>query len=144
MGGTGGVQANKIRTLRETTMRKTKIKTLNLLLVVLLTACSNVHHSFMDKAYVGYVDNKAVVLFEDSTRNGVKYYRPQFQSDCGRIYNKFYQDDNSSTGCLVRESRIEDLHYYKDHIGNVIPSKWDTIHDSFEGVNSTSITPDNL
>ncbi|WP_227535314.1 hypothetical protein, partial [Klebsiella pneumoniae] len=48
-----------------------------------------------------------VVLFDAGTRNGVKYYRPQFQSDCGRIYNPIYQMDNGSTTCLIREERIQ-------------------------------------
>ncbi len=62
----------------------------------------------MDNALVGNVDNKAVVvLFDAGTRNGVKYYRPQFQSDCGRIYNPIYQMDNGSTTCLIREERIQ-------------------------------------
>ncbi|EPL6079634.1 hypothetical protein RFG42_004208 [Klebsiella pneumoniae] len=84
------------------------MKILIVMLVALLTGCSSVHHSFMDYALVGNVDNKAVVvLFDAGTRNGVKYYRPQFQSDCGRIYNPIYQMDNGSTTCLIREERIQ-------------------------------------
>lgn len=98
----------------------------------------------MDNAYEGYVDNKAEVLFEAGTRNGVKYYRPQFQSDCGSFYSKIYQDDNTSTGCYVRESRIEELHPYSEHVGKEIPHKADTIHDGLEGVNAPSIIPENL
>jgi len=81
-------------------------------LLALSAGCTTTH-SFMDKAHVGYVDNKAVVLFDASTCNGVKYYRPRFQSDCGRIYNKSYQDDNSSTVCLIRDTRIAELHPYR-------------------------------
>lgn len=89
------------------------MKILIVMLVVLLTGCGSVHHSFMDKAFVGTVDNKAtIVLFDAGTRNGVKYYRPQFQSDCGRIYNQIYQADNGSTGCMIRESRIAGLRPY--------------------------------
>ncbi|XFV43178.1 hypothetical protein AAHX04_15040 [Klebsiella pneumoniae] len=84
------------------------MKILIVMLVALLTGCSSVHHSFMDNALVGNVDNKAVVvLFDAGTRNGVKYYGPQFQSDCGRIYNPIYQMDNGSTTCLIREERIQ-------------------------------------
>lgn len=51
------------------------MKILIVMLVVLLTGCGSVHHSFMDKALVGNVDNKAIiVLFDTGTRNGVKYY----------------------------------------------------------------------
>ncbi|WP_411545811.1 hypothetical protein QM151_18695 [Klebsiella pneumoniae] len=84
------------------------MKILIVMLVALLTGCSSVHHSFMDNAFVGNVDNKAVVvLFDAGTRNGVKYYRPQFQSDCGRIYNPIYQVSSGSTTCLIREERIQ-------------------------------------
>lgn len=121
-----------------------KIKSLVFAAIVALTGCTATHHSFMDKAYVGYVNNHAVVLFQDSERNGVKYYRPQFSSGCGKVYDKYYQDDNTSTTCLVRESRIADLHSYNEHSGKEIPHKADTIHDGLEGVNAPSIFPDNL
>ncbi|MBK0077878.1 hypothetical protein IAE49_01190 [Kosakonia sp. S58] len=112
-------------------------------LLTLSTGCTTTH-SFMDKAYVGYVNNKAVVLFDAGTRNGVKYYRPQFQSDCGRIYNKSYQDDNSSTGCLIRDTRIAELHPYREHVSKVMLHQTDRVHDWLEGVNSPSYIPDNL
>lgn len=89
------------------------MKKLILIVALLVTGCST-QHSFMDRALVGYVDNHAVVLFPAGERNGVKLYRPQFQSECS--YNKYYQDDNSSTGCLIRESRIVDLRPYKKHV----------------------------
>ena len=82
------------------------MKILIVMLVVLLTGCGTVHHSFMD--------NKAIiVLFDTGTRNGVKYYRPQFQSDCGRTYNPIYQVDNGSTTCHIREERIKKMHQYR-------------------------------
>lgn len=112
-------------------------------LLALSVGCSNTH-SFMDKAHVGYVDNEAVVLFDAGTRNGVKYYRPQFHSDCGRLYSKIYQDDNTSTGCLIRDSRIADLHPYREHVSKVIPHHTDSIHIGLEGVNSPSHISDNL
>ncbi len=89
------------------------MKILILVTALMATGCTT-QHSFMNNAFVGYVDNQAVVLFNAGTRNGVKYYRPQFQSDCH--YNKYYQDDNNSTECLIRESRIADLRPYKEHI----------------------------
>jgi len=89
------------------------MKILIMVIALMATGCTT-QHSFMNNAFIGYVDNQAVVLFTAGTRNGVKYYRPQFQSDCH--YNKYYQDDNNSTECLIRESRIVDLHPYKEHI----------------------------
>ena len=88
-------------------------KILLAILITITTACTSSHHSWMDRAYVGYVDNKAVVLFDAGTRNGVKYYRPQFQSQC--LYNKAYFDEQSSTGCVINEARIVDLHPYYEH-----------------------------
>jgi len=112
-------------------------------LIALSVGCSTTH-SFMDKAYVGYVDNKAVVLFDAGTRNGVKYYRPKFQSDCGRLYSKIYQDDNTSTGCFIRSSRIAYLRPYREHVSKEIPRKVDTVNGGIEGVNAPSYIPDNL
>lgn len=82
-------------------------------IIALTTACTS-HHSWMDKAYVGYVDQKAVVLFDAGIRNGTKYYRPQFQSDCH--YNKAFFDEQSSTGCVINEARIADIHPYNEHV----------------------------
>ena len=112
-------------------------------LLALSAGCTTTH-SFMDKAYVGYVDSKAVVLFDAGTRNEVKYYRPQFQSDCGRIYNKLYHDDNTSSGCLIRDTHIAELHPYREHVSKVMPHQTDSVHDWLEGVNSPSHIPDNL
>lgn len=89
-------------------------KILLAILITITTACTSSHNSWMDRAYVGYVDNKAVVLFDTGIRNGAKYYRPQFQSDCH--YNKAYFDEQSSTGCVINEARIADLHPYNDHV----------------------------
>lgn len=76
-------------------------------LIMLCTSCTSQHSSWMDNAYVGYVDNQAVILFDAGTRNGVHYYRPQFQSECH--YNKAYIDEQSSTGCVINENRIRYL-----------------------------------
>lgn len=84
---------------------------------MLCTSCTSQHSSWMDNAYVGYVDNQAVVLFDAGTRNGVHYYRPQFQSECH--YNKAYIDEQSSTGCVINEARIADLQLYYRHVGCV-------------------------
>ncbi|TWD31568.1 hypothetical protein [Pantoea sp. SJZ147] len=78
------------------------------------TAGCSTHHTWMNKAYVGYVDNQAVVMFDAGTRNGAKYYRPQFQSQCH--YNKAYFDEQSSTGCVINEARIDDIHPYTEHV----------------------------
>lgn len=70
----------------------------------------------MDRAVVGTVDGQyTTVMFPAGERNGVKYFRPQFQSDCGKVYNKIYQSDNTSTGCRIRGSRITNLHLYREH-----------------------------
>lgn len=111
-----------------------------IVLAIILSGCT----VDMNKAYVGYVNEHAVVLFEDRTINNEKYYRPQFQSDCGKVYDKYYQMDNTSTTCLVRESRIKDLHPYNEHVSKVIPKSNSTIHSTIEEVNSPSILPDNL
>ncbi|CTT60677.1 hypothetical protein EU721_24805 [Escherichia coli] len=106
------------------------MKILIVMLVVLLTCCGSVHHSFMDKAFVGTVDNKAtIVLFDAGTRNGVKYYRPQFHSDCGRTYNPIYQVDNGSTMCLIRDTRITHLKLYNMYMVKVIPNANDSIYE---------------
>ncbi len=94
-------------------------KLLIAVLIFLSVGCTT-NHYFMDKAKVGYVDGHAVVLFDAGTRNGVHYFRPQFQSDCHS--NKFYFDEQSSTGCVIRADRIADIHSYREHTplrGNV-------------------------
>ncbi len=113
-----------------------------LMMVIVLTGC-NTHHSFMDKALVGYVDSQhAVVVFPAGERNGVKYYRSQFASECS--YNKYYQDDDSSIGCMIRESRLVDLHPYIEHKSKVIVRQVDNNHDNFDNVNSLIHIPDNI
>lgn len=117
------------------------MKTLLIAVLFVLTGCTT-HYSFMDKALVGYVDNQAVIVFPTGERNGVKYYRPQFQSDCH--YNKMYQADNNSTGCMIRESRLANLHPYREHVPKVMPQHSSTVHDSLDSVNSTTHIPDNI
>lgn len=104
--------------------------------IIALSGCTSVHHSWMDKAYVGYVDQQAVVLFDAGTRNGTKYYRPQFQSDCH--YNKAYFDEQSIAGCVINEARIADIHPYNEHVERE-PQRASTQinHEFLEGVNST-------
>ncbi|MDF9910177.1 hypothetical protein [Pantoea agglomerans] len=99
------------------------------------TSCSS-HHIWMDKAFVGYIDNQAVVMFDAGTRNGAHYYRPQFQSQCH--YNKAYFDEQSSTGCVINEARIADLHPYSEHVERVGKGGSTQVnHEFLEGVNST-------
>lgn len=116
------------------------MKKLILIIALLATGCSN--HSFMDRALMGYVDNHAVVLFPAGERNGVRYYRPQFQSECS--YNKYYQDDSSSTGCLIRESRIADLRPYKQHVPRKGAGDYSTNHEYIEGVSDSTSLNDNI
>lgn len=120
-------------------MKKLLIATI----ILLTTACTSVQHSWMDKAYVGYVDQQAVVLFDAGMRNGVKYYRPQFQSQCH--YNKAYFDEQSSTGCVINSERIADLHPYNEHVEQV-PQRASTQsnHEYLEGVNSTNHITDDI
>lgn len=53
-------------------------------------------------------------MFDAGTRNGTKYYRPQFPTDCH--YNKAYFDEQSSTGCVINEARIADIHPYNEYV----------------------------
>lgn len=117
------------------------MRTLLIAVLFVLTGCTT-HYSFMDKALVGYVDNQAVVVLPAGERNGVKYYRPQFQSDCH--YNKMYQTDNTSTGCMIRASRIVGLQPYSKHKNEVKPRRVDNIHGNLDDVNSTIYIPDNI
>ena len=117
------------------------MKTFLIAVLFVLTGCAK-HYSFMDKALVGYVDNQAVVVFPAGERNGVKYYRVLLQSDC--YYNKMYQADNNSTGCMIRESRLANLHPYREHVPKVVPQHSSIVHDSLEGVNSTVHIPDDI
>lgn len=111
-------------------------------LIMLCTSCTS-HYSWMDNAYVGYVDNQAVVLFDAGTRNGVRYYRPQFQSECH--YNKTYIDEQSSTGCLINEARIAELHPYYQHVGRVGKGGSTQFnHEYLEEVNSTLHISDDI
>lgn len=101
---------------------------------MLCTSCTSRHYSWMDDAYVGYVDNQAIVLFDAGTRNGVHYYRPQFQSECH--YNKAYIDEQSSTGCEINEARIADLHLYNKHVERLPQhASTRTNNDLLEGMN---------
>lgn len=115
-------------------------------ILAISTGCTS-HHAFMDNAVVGIVDNaKVVVMFEDSTKDGVKYYRPQFGSDCP--YNKAYDDDSNSTTCLIRETRITQMDSYNHHkqSGKVLkPSiRNEVVHETIEGTNSSTQIPDNI
>lgn len=106
-------------------------------LFFITTACST-HHSFMDKAVVGYVDggSQPVVMFPVGVRNGVMLYKPQFSSDCGKVYNSDYQSDNTTTNCYIRSERINGLHSYNQHIGKDSARRADTNPSGFENVDS--------
>lgn len=55
--------------------------------IALLSGCSTTH-PWMDNAKMGVLDEQYVVVMFPA---GDGYYRPQFSSDCRRIYNKYYQ-----------------------------------------------------
>lgn len=85
---------------------------LALLATIALSGCSGTH-SYMDSAYVGVVDGSRVMVLRDAhTRNGVKMYRPQFDTDCP--YSGRYVSDYTSTTCYIRESRVSQLQHYRD------------------------------
>lgn len=112
-------------------------------LIMLCTSCTPHHYSWMDKAFVGYVDNQAVVLFDAGKRNGIQYYRPQFQSECH--FNKAYIDEQSSTGGVINEARITDLHPYYQHVRRVGKGGSTQInHEYLEGVNSSVHISDDI
>lgn len=123
--------------IQDTIMKKILLA----LLITISSGCST-HHSFMDKAYVGYVENHAVVLFDAGERNGAHYYRPQFQSDC--YYSKIYFDEQSSTGCVINAARISDLHPYNEHIQRKPTKRTEINHTFIEDSNSTVHISDNL
>lgn len=84
----------------------------------MLTACSTTH-DYTKNAVVGQVDGGAVVvMYPAYEMESIKYYRPQLSADCGRIYNKYYQMDNNSTGCYINAERITDIHSYREHIAH--------------------------
>lgn len=119
------------------------MKKLLIAAIIALSGCTSVHHSWMDQAYIGYVDNQAVVLFDAGTRDGSKYYRPQFQSDCH--YNKVYFDEQSSTGCVINEARIADIHPYNEHVKREpLRASTQSNHEFLEGMNSTVHISDDI
>lgn len=89
-----------------------------ILAVLALSGCANEHPDFMKRAVVGNVDGQySIVMFPAGERNGIKYYRPQFASECP--YNKIYQTDSNSVSCYIRESRITGLRgYYEPRVPN--------------------------
>lgn len=76
----------------------------------------------------------------------MKYYRPQFHSDCGRTYNPIFQMDNGSTTCFIRDSRVADLQPYNKYLGEESLIRVDTqfSHESLEGIESTVQTNDDI
>ncbi|WP_431712673.1 hypothetical protein [Serratia marcescens] len=93
-------------------------KIITLVITLMLTACSTTH-DYTKNAVVGQVDGGAVVVMYPAYKMaGVKYYRPQLSADCGRIYNKYYQMDNNSTGCYINAERITGIHSYREHIAH--------------------------
>lgn len=113
------------------------------LIIFVTTACSS---SFMNDAKVADINGRTIVMFDAGTRNGVKYYRPQFASDCQ--YEKIYEDDDTSTGCLIRESRLTNIHSYNHHkkSGKIVkPSiRNEVVQETIEGTNSSIHIPDNI
>ncbi|HGM6904087.1 TPA: hypothetical protein ACKQDC_002718 [Serratia marcescens] len=85
--------------------------------LMLITACSTTH-DYTRNAVVGRVDGHVVVMYPAYKMDNVQYYRPQLSADCGRIYNKYYQMDNNSTGCYINAERITDIHSYREHIAH--------------------------
>ena len=85
-----------------------KLLAMILFAATLLTGCSTTH-PWMDQAMVGTVDGEQVVVMFPA---GDGFYRPQFSTDCRRIYNKYYQMDNNSTGCRIAAERVSNLRAY--------------------------------
>jgi hypothetical protein len=85
----------------------------------------------MDKAFVGYVDNQAVVcLMLVFVMDGTN--RSQLS-----VILQGYIDEQSSTGC-INEARITDLHPYYQHVGRVgkgVSTQFN--HEFLEGLNSS-------
>ena len=93
-------------------------KIITLVITLMLTACSTTHDC-TKSAVIGQVDGSTlVVMYPAYEMAGVIYYRPQLSADCGRIYNKYYQMDNNSTGCYINVERITDIHSYREHIAH--------------------------
>lgn len=85
---------------------------LAILATIALSGCNGTH-SYMDSAYVGVVDGSRTMVLRDAhPRNGVKMYRPQFDSDCP--FSGRYVSDYTSTTCYIRESRVSQLQHYRD------------------------------
>ncbi|MDP8730191.1 hypothetical protein [Serratia marcescens] len=93
-------------------------KIITLVITILITGCSTTH-DYTKNAVVGVVDGSGlIVMYPAYEMAGVQYYRPQLSADCGRIYNKYYQMDNNSTGCYINAERITDIHSYREHIAH--------------------------
>ncbi|CAI1684784.1 Uncharacterised protein [Serratia liquefaciens] len=112
-----------------------KLLAMILFLMALLSGCSTTHPC-MDQAMVGTVDNQHVVVMFPA---GDGYYRPQFSSDCRRTHNKYYQMDNTSTGCRIAAERVSNLRGYRE-TGNTVQERVRT--DSSMQIHSNNI--DNL
>ncbi|WP_126502260.1 hypothetical protein [Serratia marcescens] len=93
-------------------------KIITLVITMLIAGCSTTH-DYTKNAVVGQVDGGAVVvMYPAYEMESIKYYRPQLSADCGRIYNKYYQMDNNSTGCYINAERITGIHSYREHIAH--------------------------
>ncbi|EPA6639119.1 hypothetical protein ACTVPA_09330 [Serratia bockelmannii] len=93
-------------------------KIITLVISMVITGCSTTHDC-TKSAVVGQVDGSTlVVMYPAYEMAGVQYYRPQLSADCGRIYNKYYQMDNNSTGCYINAERITGIHSYREHIAH--------------------------
>ncbi|MGX1957388.1 hypothetical protein [Serratia proteamaculans] len=87
-----------------------KLLAMILFSMALLSGCT-ASHPWMDNAKVGVVDEQYVVVLFPA---GAGFYRPQFSSDCRRTYNKYYQMDNTSTGCRIAAERVSNLRAYRE------------------------------
>ncbi|CAI0858092.1 Uncharacterised protein [Serratia quinivorans] len=87
-----------------------KLLAMILLSMALLSGCSTTH-SWMEQAMVGTVDKQHLVVLFPA---GDGFYRPQLINDCLRTYNKYYQMDNTSTGCRIAAERVSNLRVYSE------------------------------
>lgn len=114
-----------------------KLLAMILFAATLLPGCT-ASHPWMDNAKVGVVDEQYVVVLFPA---GDGYYRPQFSSDCRRTYNKYYQMDNTSTGCRIAAERVSNIRGYGE-TGNTVQERVRTDSPMQIQIHSNSI--DNL
>lgn len=76
-------------------------KILALIVAALITGCTNT--SFMDKALVGDIDGKRIVMFDKGN-----YYKPQFDSECPI-------PKDGELVCMIPKERMSNVHSFRDH-----------------------------